>query len=369
MDLFTGITGLLTAVKMIGDNAAYDSNGAPMDNAARGVLNISNSGDIMDIVKPSIIEPYVYIDSKLRGHEQLQNAINTELDVFVAIYSVAMQKLVNKYGDVDVAVQALSTHEVGPTRALGMVSTEACSVAGIAEATCLPLTFTPEEKTEEVKTGFKMESENVGLQVRKVNISLTGNIDGKSVTINLPLILMARIRFVNMIDYAENVLTSKSRNFLDRTDMLLAKEISFGEWLTGSDIVKDRIKRYLREKNGIIGDLSAAERRDLNKVFTEYGIHGMTKYFHILIMHRDTARLLSKTLHKNIMAQDGKAELMEKGQLLSFLVLDDDYSMATLAIRKIRGVSELSYKDLVKKQVKEGEGIGDLLKYVMNSRV
>lgn len=353
------VTLSTTASALIGLADIITGNKSVDENLSNKIELAMTEGSITAIVKPFILEPTIYIDQTLRGHELLDSVIKSEIDIFIAFYANAANALMNMYNVEYSAIPTiLSSGRMGEARSREEFGDGGFGIQSIESET---LDLTPSTETEKRDDGFAHTVE--------ARIKLKGHKDGKSFDISYGIIIVANIKYVDMQDLTKAVTKDKADDFFSRLDEFRSGAISFWNFLTGRDLIKAEKKRKLKDKEKILEEITDDENTSVHTAIKTGGYIGLGKYYRMFIINKDTVPYINNTMKTKLHKQEGADKFLESAKGMLFTIMDDDYETATIAINGLKSPSELTYRSLKKGKFDQSEQLNTMMKLLLANKI
>lgn len=180
------------------------------------------------------------------------------------------------------------------------------------------------------------------------------------VTVKLGVIFTSNENILNAIETK-----SDEYSFSERLDEYRAGAISLTDFVLASDIIKKYKKHKLRDKDELLKIIDFRELSGNSKILTN-GFAGFEKYYNMYIISPETKKIIEKEVRSKL-THKGKDSFLERGNGLSVTVMDPDYERIIIMIKDIRGKTDLSFKNAVKKD-KNGSDYGEIVKALIANK-
>lgn len=185
-------------------------------------------------------------------------------------------------------------------------------------------------------------------------------------SIIIPIIVKAHIictdtdSIINMLKPSD-----RTKSFSYRLDEFKSGSISLKELIFCGDIIKQYKANKLEDKDGLISIIKQREESANSKVITS-GVIGFEKFYNMLIVTADEKVALNKHVGGNIDNERYKQDLLTQARALTVSIIDPDYERLYILTKDIRGKSEASFKNVLRKSGKEDNT--DIMKALLQNR-
>lgn len=404
---FANILRLVNSVMVAGDKIEEGHLGQHMDTQAGREL-ILTEGSITRLLAKFIIEPKIVVSRNLMNHEQVEKAIELNVDLFAALYSRAFTVLANVNNlDISSTLELLSSSSMlqGHGRNLGLESYDALKLALESDSGILPLTDESVVSMEKINTavgkGTKITSRTSGINNKSVDLDkgslgkmimrdmvITLKVDGVkksgvikkangdmetkvsdvSSTIEIPLLLKASIIYSGFDNISRMLTVSEDdKRFWNRIDDTRAGIVSKFDLIFAGDMIADYKKKRLKDNDDLIRDMEIRNRTANVKAATS-GAIGFNKYYQMILVSGEDKVRIENQLRGKLSKERTKDNFLEQSKSLTLTVLDDDYERMLLFIKDIKSHNNVSYKSLARRGSKDNEVL-EILKFVMSSSI
>jgi len=180
------------------------------------------------------------------------------------------------------------------------------------------------------------------------------------VTIKLGVIFSSTENIINAISTK-----SAEYGFSERLDSYRAGAISLTDFVFASDLIRKYKKHKLKDKTDLLKIIDFRELSGNSKLVTN-GFAGFEKFYNMYIISPDAKNAIEREVRSKL-ASKGKDKFLEAGNGLSVTVVDPDYERIRIMFKDIRGKSDLSIKNAVKKD-KNGSDYSEIVKALIANK-
>lgn len=190
--------------------------------------------------------------------------------------------------------------------------------------------------------------------------SLTKNTLVMPISVKAHVIITDITNILNML--APN---SRDKRFVNRLDEWRAGAITFWDLVSCNDLIADYKKNKLRDKENLFDLVNSRVKGSAatalsNALDTKgnYPIEGFEKNYNMLIISADEKVRLDRHIGGDITKEKYKQDLLEQSHAMLCTVLDQDYERANILTKDIRGVSDIGFKSLSRRNEKSNDMAG-----------
>lgn len=218
------------------------------------------------------------------------------------------------------------------------------------------------------RLGRMHEQALYGYQIREFNISIVKGDPKNKVVVEVPITVKANLVFVRPEELV-NALMPKhdDKSIFARWDKWRSGGIKFWKDLVlCSDIIREYKQNKLRDREDIMGKMSAAEIAGMTKA----GLNGTVGYERFYNMYINTASdrvMLEKFLKGKLDSPKFKEDFLIKSNGLAIMCLDTEWEIAQVYIKDINSASNIKFDKLGKRKSKDGT-INELFKALYSNQ-
>jgi hypothetical protein len=327
------------------------------DKAKQGVL-LAN-GNIIDLIKPYIVEPTIVVSNNLQHHEELKNVISYKLNLFASIFIKAFKALSLKGYDADTSIRLLATNSETTLYDKIERAFEAFDkIDAIAneEVSFLPIT----------DDDFTMESEKDNkfpVFTKEIEVKFELFIKGDVYKINIPMLVRSPIFYITSNGLANlyKKLDVDQNSELMRFHKWRAGELNTVSYVLGLDLLADLKSLDRGPDSELVRGIQKRIQQANKKVITE-GVAGLSKYFMMLIIDKQTRIKIEANTGERLFSKRGKDRFLESLKSMMVTELDDVREMATIATISLDSNINVRYKMLATSAKKAS--VEDLFKLI-----
>lgn len=184
-------------------------------------------------------------------------------------------------------------------------------------------------------------------------------------------IIPVTIRLAVIFTDNENILNAietqgPDYTFSSRLDEYRAGAISLADFVFATDLVKKYKKHKIKDKDALMTLMKFRELSANSKMITN-GFAGFEKYYNMFFVSPTTKVMIEKSINAKLSSTNGKERFLDRGYGLSVTVVDPDYERIQIMLKDVRGKSDLSFRNAVKKD-KGGSDYGEIIKALMANK-
>ncbi|MDQ6990598.1 MAG: hypothetical protein Q9M11_02550 [Mariprofundaceae bacterium] len=194
-------------------------------------------------------------------------------------------------------------------------------------------------------------------------------VDGKfhTKTIVIPVTIKLAVIFATKANIIDTVMTqSDEYAFSERLDSYRAGAISLSDFLFAGDIIAKYKKHKLGDEAALIKLIRGRELSANSKMLTN-SFAGFEKYYNMYLVGPETKTGIERVIRSKLTTPKGKDKFLEKANGLSVTILDPDHERIQIMLKDIRGKTDLSFKNAVKKD-KNGSDYSEIIKALMANK-
>jgi len=181
------------------------------------------------------------------------------------------------------------------------------------------------------------------------------------VTIKLAVIFTSKDNILNAIESK-----SDEYSFSSRLDDYRSGAISLIDFVLAADLVSKYKRKKLKDKDALLTIMNSRELSSNTKMLTN-GFAGFEKYYNMYIVSPEVRAVIERSVKGKLSTPKGKDTFLERANGLSITIVDPDYERIQIMVKDIRGRTDLSFKNAIKKD-KNGSDYGEIIKAMMASK-
>ena len=343
------------------DSKEVDSAGRVLD-TARHSYNVLNTTSISQSANRAVISPMVGVDSSILHQEYMSDVMQVVQlrDIVSVLTHLSLQ------GSTGMGVKIENLlGSVQPNRG-GMMALMGCEAFSDGPSTKENNPRNPDgsRKTPTINTtdGVTKDLMEYGpLAVGKVVQAEVYNEHGNKVT--FPLTFRQSPVPINLADMELIFSAAKPEDgFFARMMMVKTGEITFPEFLTGRDLVKDRFKIKNQDMSGYYKEANKRENANRAAALTT-GVISMNTMANTFIVSSDTANQIELSIGKRFSDPRSRSKIFQSVKANTVVVCNEDRGIFTFYTNGVDMPEVYTRKDVTVKSKKDpGNTLNDLVK-------
>lgn len=341
------------------DNKDVDSAGRVLD-TARHSYNVLNTTSISQSANRAVIAPMVGVDSSILHQEYMSDVMQVVQlrDIVAVLTHLSLQgstgmglKIENLLG------------QVQPNRG-GMMALMGCEAFNAGPGASSPRNSDGTRKTPTINAtdGASKDLMEYGpLAVGKVVQAEVYNEHGNKVT--FPLTFRQSPVPINLKDLELIFSAAKPEDgFFARMMMVKTGEITFPEFLTGRDLIKERFKIKNQDMSGYYKEANKRENANRSAALRT-GVISMNTMANTFIMSADTAVQVELQIGKRFADARSRDKIFQSVKANTIVVCNEDRGVFTFYTNGVDMPEVYTRKDITVKSKKDpGNTLNDLVK-------
>jgi hypothetical protein len=370
---------------------------------------IMTDGSITKLVSQTLVEPVAIVTKDLKQEDIIQKVLELNTDIFAGFYMQAYEILKNLHGvpnrtivnilgtDNSSIGKVMTDTVLGYLPKLSTLSHESfdfCDDLFKEGKFSLSIEDAKDDKINAYDDELKKLKQELELAKQptpdgkhstelKANENLYATLvrnielvmDTKHTTVHgekshkiiLPITIKTHIIFTD-IDSVLRMLAPNNHNksFSYRLDEYRSGAIGMSDLLFAGDLIKEYKDNKLKDKDGLIALL---QQRTLsaNTKMVSGGVAGFEKFYNMFIISGADQIRLEKQLGGKLHNEAYKQRFMEQGGGLLLTVIDQDYERIVTYTKDIRGITDISFKALLKRNSKSND-FEEIVKAILTNR-
>jgi hypothetical protein len=347
---------------------------------------IYSRGSMTRFLKQFILEPLIVISQDLRGKKEINNVIDANINIFISLYKMTFDILLNVYGyETEFTINMLSSNDAY-TEFTGL---ESADMLYNSKEGVYPL-YTVEADDDDSdsddnhrlldddfdvytkrdsKYGGYATSDKDPKKIAKIyrEVILEAPIkrkdisEDKSVSIKIKVLVAAGIKFIPLESFQKALKFRGDRaSFTSRWQDFSAGAVSLKNLIFGGDLLEDYFQDRLKDKDALHYYIEKRRRDSATKL--RKGALGFSRYYQMNIVSKENRQYLERVVGGKLGVRRYREKLLEALSSLMITTIDYDYEMVDICIHSIAECSEIPMKVL--KNPKANEELNAILKFL-----
>lgn len=330
-----------------------------LPNLIRQAKNRSNT--YIEFTKNLRVNSLVIVDSQLHGQDYLTDTLKS-LNTLLACYYLQAAALMTEAGDTRIlrTVDQLNPNRDPLTAAgNGLASGLEWREADLPDFKNMDLVAGVEKLSRENKTEEAIFAPRNLATGRIVEFEI--RVDGNPVSMLVHIGLSPAVVPHSVIP-TQLAFNNEDQSFGSRWLRHRAGELSLGEMLTCSDVIKNERKALIHDRSGMYkGNMVRRNRGFLATILS-----GDVSMFHasnMAVISKESARGIDRIIRGSLENFRKREQIFRDSQLMLLAVIDEEYEIVTIYHATIQEPTELTFKQIKETNSKtSGNDLQDILK-------
>jgi len=184
----------------------------------------------------------------------------------------------------------------------------------------------------------------------------------------MPITIKTHVVFTDV----QNILrvlapNSQTKTFGYRLDEYRAGAISFTDLIFAGDLIKEYKDNKFKDKEGLLSMINSRVLSANSKLLSEKTAIGFEKYYNMYFINQSDKVIIEKHLNGKLVDEKYKQKFLEQGHGMLLSVLDTDYERCQIFTKDIRGISDIPFRALAKRNSKTND-FEEIMKAMLSSR-